>query len=191
MSSLEFTCHIESVSDSLAVTIQAMVDAVSKQDTKALSEYGIVSEGIPKTITLEVGSDQVVLSTSSGSEVALSFFDELMDALKTAGATEFHARLFDSSSGGVLVWRLPHDAGDEIELDGADFLFLGDMEEELQEMLELAEDLGIVHDDLSEQVNLVVLGSNVDPEQMSKILKANIQTITEDQFWEYLSDQTM
>lgn len=191
MSSLEFTCHIESVSDSLAVTIQAMVDAVSKQDTKALAEYGIVSESIPKTITLEVGSDQVVLSTSSGSEVALSFFDELVDALKAAGATEFHARLFDSSSGGVLVWRLPHDAGDEIELDGADFLFLGDMEEDLQEMMELAEGLGTVHAEMNEQVNLVVLGSNVESEQLSRMVKFNIKTITEAQFWEYLSDQTM
>ena len=168
-----------------------MVDAVSKQDTKALAEYGIVSESIPKTITLEVGSDQVVLSTSSGSEVALSFFDELVDALKAAGATEFHARLFDSSSGGVLVWRLPHDAGDEIELDGADFLFLGDMEEDLQEMMELAEGLGTVHAEMNEQVNLVVLGSNVESEQLSRMVKFNIKTITEAQFWEYLSDQTM
>ncbi|RLU02085.1 MAG: hypothetical protein D9N11_11015 [Ketobacter sp.] len=191
MSSLEFTCHIESVSDSLAVSIKAMVDAVSKRDAAALAQYGITTEGIPKNITLEIDSDEMVLSTSSGSEVELSFFDELVDALESAGATEYHARLFDSSSGGVLVWRLPHDAGDEIELDGADFLFLGDMEEERQEMLELAEDLGTVHDDFSEQVNLVVLGSNVDPEQLSRIAKSKIQTITEDQFWEYLSDQTM
>ena len=168
-----------------------MVDAISKRDAKALSEYGIVSVGLPKTITLEVDSDQVVLSTSSGSEVELSFFDELVDALTAAGATKFHARLFDSSSGGVLVWRLPRDEGDEIELDGADFLFLGDMEKELQEMVELAEGLGTVHDELNEQVNLVVMGSNVESEQLDRIVKSNIKTITEDQFWEYLSDQTM
>lgn len=81
------------------------------------------------------------------------------------------------------MWRCPENEDNDFELDGADILFLSDMEEELQEMIELVEDLGTVHDGLNEQVNLAVLGSNVDPELLSRILKANVQTIIEDQFW--------
>lgn len=193
MSKLEFTCHIESVSEPLTENLEKIVDAVATHDAQVLAQHGIITAGIPSSMALHIDPDQIVLSTSSGTEVELSFFDELVSALVSAGATEFHARLIDPSSGGVLVWRQPGNEGDEIELAGADFLFLGDMKGDLQEMIELAENLGSVHDEMNEQVNLVVVGRNVMAEELSRVVnaQANTKTITEDQFWEYLSDQTM
>jgi len=77
----------------------------------------IKSDDLPSRMDLEAAGDQMVLSTSAGSEVALSFFDELVSALESAGATALYARLFDSSSGGVQVWRYPDNEDDDIELD--------------------------------------------------------------------------
>jgi|GEM_PF-2211348 hypothetical protein len=151
----------------------------------------IKSDDLPSRMDLEAAGDQMVLSTSAGSEVALSFFDELVSALESAGATALYARLFDSSSGGVQVWRYPDNEDDDIDLDGADILFLGDMEEDIDEMKELAQEMGVVHDEWHEQISLVVLGQNIAPAEMSKILKTGVRTITEDQFWDYIADEPM
>ena len=80
---------------------------------------------------------------------------------------------------------------DDIDLDGADILFLGDMEEDIDEMKELAQEMGVVHDEWHEQISLVVLGQNIAPAEMSKILKTGVRTITEDQFWDYIADEPM
>ena len=151
----------------------------------------IKSDDLPSRMDLEAAGDQMVLSTSAGSEVALSFFDELVSALESAGATALYARLFDSSSGGVQVWRFPDNEDDDIDLDGADILFRGDMEEDIDEMKELAQEMGVVHDEWHEQISLVVLGQNIAPAEMSKILKTGVRTITEDQFWDYIADEPM
>ena len=39
--------------------------------------------------------------------------------------------------------------------------------------------------------SLVVLGQNIAPAEMSKILKTGVRTITEDQFWDYIADEPM
>jgi len=191
MSSLEFTCRFDSASEPFIVKVRQIVESISNRDSMALAQYGIQPEGLPSRMDLEAAGDQMVLSTSAGSEVALSFFDELVSALESAGATALYARLFDSASGGVQVWRCPDNEDDDIDLDGADILFLGDMEEDIDEMKELAQEMGVVHDEWHEQISLVVLGQNIAPAEMSKILKTGVRTITEDQFWDYIADEPM
>lgn len=191
MSSLEFTCRLESVSEPFAAKVSQIVESISKRNATALAQYGIQSEGLPNRMDLEAAGDQIILSTSTGSEVPLTFFDELVSALESDGATALYARLFDSSSGGVQVWRIPDNEDDDFDLEGAEILFLGDMEEGVEEMKELADELGVVHDEWNEQVSLVVMGQNIESVEMSKILKAGVHTITEDQFWEYIADEPM
>ena len=117
MSSLEFTRRLDSVSEPFAEKVSQIVEFISNRDSSALAQYGIQSEGLPSRMDLEAVGDQMVLSTSAGSEVALSFFDELVSALESAGATALYARLFDSSSGGVQVWRCPDNEDNDIDLD--------------------------------------------------------------------------
>ena len=87
-------------------------------------------------VTLDLGASDgaVTLTGELSGAVPLAFFEMLVDYIDTLSDGQFHARLFDSSSGGVVSWGLD----DLPDIEGKVITFIGDFQEELDELIELA-----------------------------------------------------
>lgn len=177
MSSQQFTCV---VSQSVNDASQLLTEIIAGRTPF----YG--EARLPDKVALANTSGQVTLRFETPSSVEFEFFDALVEKLKALSGVEFKARLFDSSSGGTHVWQVPEESA--LELDDKNVVFLGDMEEDIDEMLEIAEGFCEVQEALDDDTEVVVLGHNVADAVRNEIETRQLAVMSEAEFWEYIED---
>ena len=72
-----------------------------------------------------------------------------------------------------------------MDLEGKRLVFAGEMESDLDEMLEFAEDVAIVQESLDGDTEVLVVGSNVDASILKKAADNNITVYSEEDFLDY------
>ena len=133
-------------------------------------------------VTLDLGASDgaVTLTGELSGAVPLAFFEMLVDYIDTLSDGQFHARLFDSSSGGVVSWGLD----DLPDIEGKVITFIGDFQEELDELIELANSLGRYQAELSHLTEILVIGDDPDAGIVEKANTLKTPCITEEDFWD-------
>ncbi len=128
------------------------------------------------------------LFSQFGAEVDFGVFEKVASILDDTTGVEYKARLFDSSSGGVQLWS---NLEDDIDLNEKRIIFLGFDDEELDEMKDLVEDDAQVFSVLDKGIDVAVLGSAVSESEMGFLSENSIECISEQEFWEYISDASI
>jgi len=177
MSSQEFSAQIVNAHEQ---TVEAcMQQLISKDESSpAYASLDEMPDGIDIGLIIEEGV--TTLQVEFGSSVEFEFFEHVYQTLESAGAEFNSVSLFDSSCGGSHVFESNFDL--DINLDGKCIVFLGAMEEELEDMIELLND-PIVQTEVGADTKVVVIGSDVDSEQLAQAKSLNTLMITEAHFW--------
>lgn len=189
MSSLYFDCAVTSSISEAEALFGLLYEACCNRDPKSRSK---VIELLQKEDDYELPFMDFSLSKSDA-ELSLNFeappsfdidfFDDIICALEKIPDIHFKARLFDSSSGGAQIWRKPEQP--PMDLEGKRLVFAGEMESDLDEMLEFAEDVAIVQESLDGDTEVLVVGSNVDASILKKAADNNITVYSEEDFLDY------
>lgn len=124
------------------------------------------------------------LQIESGTSVDFDFFDFVFQALQAADAEYTVVNLFDSSTGSSHTFDTSLDL--DIEFDDKTIAFLGELEEELDEFVEILED-ATIQQAVDSSTELVVTGDNVDPAELELAQKLKLLIITEEHFWECMN----
>ena len=133
------------------------------------------------SVTWVESEKSIDLEIESGSEVSIEFYSKLIDFFDQEGVEKYHARLFDTSSGGVQVWDKPEVV---FELDNAKVYLLGDFDDE-DDLQENLEGMGSDIIDSVDGCDLVIVGENPD---LNLLKNSNLQhavIIPEDDIWDY------
>lgn len=126
--------------------------------------------------------DCTLLQIDAGSRAALEAFDHLVELLDEAGVEQYHASLFDSSSGGRQVWDKPEK---DIEFDEAKVFLMGEFDDE-DEVKETLEGMGAEFADSLEACTLVVVGENADAVILARAEKQGLTLLPADEVDDYV-----
>lgn len=190
MSSQHFTCTVTHSTEEVAKVLMDLQHWLERlPSAEALDRVNLLLGGnfdyLPR-IDLSIQTNaSILVAFDAGSSVPLALFEAVVGKMESFPNTEFKARLFDSSSGGIAVWG---SAIEEIDFFGKKVLFVGEMDEVLEEMQELAADLGQVQENLAEDTDILVVGHGVDPNLLQKAKGQGVLILTEDEFWEQIAD---
>lgn len=150
------------------------------------SRLGINESYLPR-IDLNVQKDDgLSASVEAGSDVPLALFEAIVQKLEQIPEILYKAKLFDSSSGGVAIWGTHVDA----DLEDKKVLFWGVAEDELDEMQELMEVYGQIHTELQDDTEIIVAGRKADKTLLEQCRAKGIVVITEEDFWQFIGNQT-
>lgn len=134
-----------------------------------------------QSITWTESEKKIDMEMESSSEVNIEFYDKLIEFFDREGVEKYHARLFDTSSGGVQVWDKPEM---DLDLNKAKVYLLGDFDDE-DDLQENLEGMGSNITNSIDECDLVVVGENAD---INLFKKANVRCpaiILENDIWDY------
>lgn len=175
---------------------QAILQALSKgcqpaeaevweQLSAKLSGTAVSADFLPQlrssSVDVQATDTGLALYLDQGSEVSYRFFEDLVCLFEALEIEQYHARLFDSSSGGSQVWDQPPR---ELEFEDSRIFLLGDFDEE-DEVPELVEGLGATLVDRVEGADIVVLGSQADPAIVAEANRLGKLILSEDELGDY------
>lgn len=177
MSSQVFTAVILNAD---APSVKALLQALKSKDTtlEYMCTYSDVVSGADISLVTEGESSKLEIET--GSSVDFDFFERVYQSLENSEAQIKSADLFSSSTGSTHVFETNVDM--DIELDDKNIVFLGDFEEDLDEMLELVEGAN-VQDTVDESTEILIIGSEPDSEQLALAKERDITILSEEGFW--------
>ena len=177
MSSQVFTAVILNAKDA---SVEALLQALKSKNTtlECMSAYPDVVSGADISLVPENEGSKLEIET--GSSVDFDFFEHVYQSLKNSEAQIKSAALFSSSTGTTHVFETEVDM--DIELEDKNIVFLGEFEEELDEMLELVEGAN-VQDAVDESTEILIIGVEPDPEQHALAKEHDITILSEEDFW--------
>lgn len=158
----------------------------SKALLKVNSRLCINESYLPRIDLTIQKDDELSASVEAGSAVPLVLFEAIVQKLEQIPGIRFKAKLFDSSSGGVAIWGTHVDA----DLEDKNVLFLGVAEDELDEMQELMEVYGQLHTELQDDTEVIIAGLKADKTLLEQCRAKGMEIITEEDFWEFIGNQT-
>lgn len=192
MSSLEFTATLfidgthpaRGVLSQLA-KLRSNVDPIHCKEALANLEAGgidgeLIALCTRHSVAMKAEDDSLWLQLQTGSDTPLERFGKFQDLFECLGVEHYHARLFDSSSGGIQIWEKPEQA---VDFSDAKVYLLGQFDED-DEVNEKLEELGAeLVDDLDDST-LVIVGVNPDPGLLHSAKIKGIPIITEEKMWD-------
>lgn len=184
MSEWSFNANIRAEAGSVVQDLEALIILLRspQKNAQAITDcLGFDADLLPAVVLdLDASDGAVTLTGGVSGAVPLGFFEKLVDYIDTLSDGQFHARLFDSGSGGVESWGLD----DLPDIEGKAITFVGDFQEELDELIELANSLGRYEAEVSSATEILVLGEDPDASSLEKANTLKIPCITEEDFWD-------